>query len=909
MAIDDVHRKWFTCIDRDLQRFMGSFRQVLLELGHQGLARLAPWSGDSLPPLEGQESPAEVDRELQVLSIAFQLLNLAEESAAVEARRFGEEQHGGLYEPGLWGQQLVALQQAGFSAEQIAEALGEVQVEVVLTAHPTEAKRPVILKQHRALFDTIQTLALPHWTVRERDALFGRLSIQLERLWRTGEMYLYKPDVRSELSNVLDYFRMVFPQTVLALDERLRESWKLAGLDENLLRGARLPRLSFGNWVGGDRDGHPLVTAQTTRETLAALRQTAILLLTERLDALYGALSLSDLYQSPPAFLCEAIEQRAAMLGSAGAAIVAGNPDESWRQLVRLMRAQLVDAGQATGYANTEALISDLDVLAESLRAVGAGRLAEAEVMPVARLADIFGFHTAALDIRQNSAFHEAALLELLAAGGVSAEGYAEWDEEKRFDLLSGELKTLRPLAPRGTRLGPKATELLETYGVLADEIRRHGSRGLGSLIVSMTRGASDLLTVYVLAREAGLLVDGPSGPYCLLPVVPLFETGEDLLAGPEIMRRFLEHPITKASLAMRPRRAQQVMLGYSDSNKSSGLLASHWRLHMAQYHLSDLAREHEVRLELFHGRGGTNSRGAGPTHRFMEALANNSLSGSFRLTEQGETIAQKYGNPQTANYNLELLLAATAATTLRHRQPYARNQRRIQLGDRLADYSESAYRTLLEMDGFVPFWESATPIDALEQSFIGSRPSRRSGRRTLADLRAIPWVFSWVQARYYLPAWYGLGSALERLAREDAAEFEFVCESARAWPFIRYVLYNAETSISSADLGLMYAYAELVDDASQREHFYAVIAGEHRRTQDMINQIFGAPRTVRRPRMEATLALRESGLRVLHQRQISLLREWRERRQQGDEAAAAKLVPSLLLSINAIASGLRTTG
>lgn len=912
MSIDDVHRKWFTCIDRDLQLLTECFQEVLEDLGHHDLALALPWRAGYEAAPARPNGQATVDRELQILSIAFQLLNLAEESAAVEARRFGEEQHGGLHEPGLWGRQLLALADAGFSPEQIADGLGAVHVEVVLTAHPTEAKRPVILKQHRALFESVQRAALPHWTQREREALREGIKNQLERLWRTGEMYLYKPDVASELTNMIDYFRMVFPQTVLTLDQRLRETWKLAGYPPELLEGpGRMPRMTFGNWVGGDRDGHPLVTSVTTRDTLARLRDAARSLLAERLENLYGALSLSDLYQPATEGLVRALESYAYQLGTMGSDIIAANPREPWRQFVRLMQARLSHSGcpAEAQYRRPEELREDLTLLYEALVAVGAVRIAKNEVAPVDRLVEVFGFHSAALDIRQNSAFYEAAMLELYAAAGIAVEDYGAWPEEKRYDFLCEELKTLRPLVPRGASLGPKAREVIDTFNVLAGEIQQHGDGGIGALIVSMTRGASDLLTVYILAREVGLLRSTADGVVCLVPVVPLFETGEDLKAGPEISRRFLDHPITKATLAARPDHKQQVMLGYSDSNKSSGLFASHWRLHMAQYFLSELTRERGVRLELFHGRGGTNSRGAGPTHRFMEALANNSLSGSMRLTEQGETIAQKYGNPPTAAYNLELLLAATAATTLRHKKPYERNTRRVDLGERIADYSEAAYRALLEEEGFIPFWSETTPIDALEESFIGSRPSRRTGKRNLEDLRAIPWVFSWVQARYYLPAWYGLGHALQRLAREDSNSFDFVCESARTWPFMRYVLSNAETSLSSADTGLMYEYAELVGNVDLRDRFYAIIAGEHRNTQSMINQIFGAPRSVRRPRMEATLALRERGLRVLHMRQIALLKEWRALRAAGEEHRAALIFPSLLLSINAIASGLRTTG
>jgi phosphoenolpyruvate carboxylase len=913
MALDDVHTEWFARIDRDLQHMAGSFREVLEELGEHALARMIPWCSEWTPP-DTAAIPADgaVDRELQVLSIAFQLLNLIEESAAVEARRFGEDKHGVLYEPGLWGRQLLQLQEMGFAPEAIAARLNEIRVDVVLTAHPTEAKRPIVLRQHRALFEALQQWGQPAWTGREREMLRDRLKTQLERLWRTGEMYLYKPDVQSELTNTLDYFRMVFPQAVLSLDARLRDTWRHAGFDPALLQDpATLPQVNFGNWVGGDRDGHPFVTAEVTRQTLGRLRQNAINLLRQHCDGLYNTLSLSDLYQQVPATLTEAVVKKSAQLGEAGAAIVAGHPREPWRQFARLIAACLPPAGVAVPYAYTHPaeLASDLAVLHDTLATVGAQRLAEAEVAPVQRLVTLFGFHTAALDVRQNSTFHEAAMLEFLEAAGTPQPEYTSWPEEKRIAFLEAELRSLRPLAPRGAVLGPKAQEMLDTYTVLVEHRTLYGPEGLGALIISMTRDVSDLLTVYVLAREAGLLRNTEHGIACVLPVVPLFETAEDLQRSPRIMAAFLDHPITRASLAAHPAPMQQVMLGYSDSNKSSGLFASHWQLHMAQYYLSDAAKARGVRLQLFHGRGGTNSRGAGPTHRFMDSLANNSLTGSLRITEQGETIAQKYGNAPTAAYNLELLLAGTAATTLRHTIPYEKNPRRIALGDRLSELSEKAYRDLVGQEGFITFWSETTPIDALEQSFIGSRPSRRTGRRTLEDLRAIPWVFSWVQARYYVPAWYGLGTALEQLEQEDPESFGFVCESAQIWPFLRYVLYNAETSIASADLEIMHDYAMLVQDATIRDTFFGIIAEEYRRTETMINRCFGAPRAARRPRMQATLALRESGLRILHHRQIALLRQWRQLRAHGDDARAAQMLPSLLLSINAIASGERTTG
>ena len=350
-------------------------------------------------------------------------------------------------------------------------------------------------------------------------------------------------------------------------------------------------------------------------------------------------------------------------------------------------------------------------------------------------------------------------------------------------------------------------------------------------------------------------------------------------------------------------------MVGYSDSNKSGGMFASQWALNKAQCQLTATCHNHGRACYFFHGRGGTFSRGAGPTSQFLEALPEGTLSGRVRLTEQGEVIGQKFGNLPTAVYNLELLVSGVTVATLRNSRAATPNARLDAIGEMLSRFSREAYQEQLESPGFIKFWSAATPIDALEQSFIGSRPARRSGKRTVEDLRAIPWVFSWTQARYYLPGWFGVGTALERLQAEHPREYAFLRKQRETWPFIRYVLYNAETSLASADLDIMKDYASLVPDTALRNAQFKRIKGEYRRTERMLEDFFGAPRAERRPRLTRTLAMRAEGLRRLHALQIALLREWRDLRARRRTREAKALVPSLLLSVNAIASGERTTG
>jgi phosphoenolpyruvate carboxylase len=428
-----------------------------------------------------------------------------------------------------------------------------------------------------------------------------------------------------------------------------------------------------------------------------------------------------------------------------------------------------------------------------------------------------------------------------------------------------------------------------------------------------MTRRQSDLLAVYLLAREAGLTRYLPDGLTCMLPIVPLFETISDLERAPTILRGFLEHPATRSSLRFQQNGAteliQQVMVGYSDSNKDAGIMASQWALHEGQAEIVKVAEEAGVMIRFFHGRGGTVSRGAGPTNRFLEALPPGSLSGDIRLTEQGESIAQKYGTLSSATYNMELLVAGVTSATL---SPPSNAEGEAALKGvcpALAEASQLAYRRLLEAPGFIEFYRQATPIDALEHARIGSRPSRRTGQASLEDLRAIPWVFSWNQSRFYVPGWFGVGSGLQYLADHDEGAFRWVRENLRSSPFLYYVLTNVESSIASTDLDLMRAYAGLVEEEEIRTRIFNQIWEEWTRTRSMLHELRGQPTAQRRPRMLRTLQLRAEPLRLLHLDQIRLLTRWRAARKAGQEAEAEVMLPELFLSVNAIASGLRTTG
>jgi len=917
----------FRKIDDDLELLLGCAREVFNGLGHGEIAELfdrealARWSDAPLPR-----------RGTQAIAIGFQLLNLVEENAANQFVRARELARGLDREPGLWGAALRRLKADGVSSGEILERFKAARVEPVLTAHPTEAKRWSVLDQHRALFLLLVELENSMYTPSERATIRELIMAGIERLWRTGEILLAKPELRSERRNALYFLKEKFPDVLESLDQRFLAAWTHSGFDPAEVYASRaFPPLSFGTWVGGDRDGHPLVTAEVTAETLQELRESAFEVIEKQLDVLERHLGISLHFQD----VLPTLQQRLDALKMefpVDESEARRFRDEPWRLFARQMRrkAEAGRKGLPTGYQFASEIDQDLSLLDASLQHMGAARITRSSLIPLRRLVDVFGLHLARLDIRQNSAVHERAIAQLMDAAGLDGQKFLDADESERLRWIESELALSRPFALRGARLGDDAYKVVASHRVVARHIRRHGRSGVGCFIVSMTRSLSDLLIVYLLCREAGLLRHSKDGPVCIVPVVPLFETVEDLERCAEIMRAFLSHPLTQRSLPWHgahldeclawddlpnsphgqdgsvTSRVQPVMLGYSDSNKDAGIIASQWSLHKAQKQLVEVGREFGTEIWFFHGRGGTISRGAGPTHRFLEALPQGALDAGARMTEQGETVSQKYTNRRTAAHNLELLQAGTIAEALRKRPADGHEAENAAWMEPLTDMSRRAYRELLQHPRFMRFYREATPIDALENSRIGSRPSRRTGQATLDDLRAIPWVFSWTQSRFYLPGWFGVGSALHGLRATDSDAFARLTEQVDRNPFLRYLFTNIETNLASADLDWMRAYAGLVTDTAARDEVFAIIEAEFDLSQRMIGELYPTPLQARRPRFHKTLHARDEGLRLLHREQVRLLRAWRG---AANDAEAEALLTDLLLCVNAIASGLRTTG
>ena len=917
----------------DLRFLLDAFAEVLTEAGRPELAALLPWraapeaepeaapEAASVPDTPEPAPPLLSADALRVVSMCFHLLNQAEVNGAMQHRRQRVEREGAAAINGTFAHALQTLRAAGVSQEALLAQLRATCVEPVLTAHPTEAKRATILEHHRDLYLHMLQRENSMFTTLERDAIRDDIKRTLDRIWRTGEVFTEKPDVRDERRNVQHYLVNVFPTLLPVLDRALLDAWRLAGHASSDVHAHRaFPALRFGSWVGGDRDGHPLVTAELTAETLQTFRLHGVIVVRRALLALVQQLSFSlDLEDAPIALRMRAKALQQA-LGAAGDAAVARNRGEAWRQFVNLCLHALpvrVERGHATtlaafpgAYDRAETLMADLRLLQEALTEVGAERAAHADVHDALRVVETFGFHLARLDVRQNSAVHEQALDQLLSAAGASLR-YSALDEAERMAWLETEFRSWRPFAAPGAALGPQADAVVASHRVLAAHLDAHGPDGLGVLVVSMTRSVSDLLAVYLLAREAGLLVPGPDGPWCRVPVVPLFETIGDLAHAPAIMEAFLAHPITRATVRAHARAGDVphhlVMIGYSVSNKDVGIFASQWALHAAQARLASLSEAAGIRLRSFHGKGGSISRGAGPVHFFLRALPPGSFDGHYRLTEQGEVIAQKYANRRNAAFNLELMLAGSLTVPLTAGGAARMDADAEQLAHRLAATSRAAYEALVRDEGFVPFFRGASPIDVIERSKIGSRPARRTGQASVHDLRAIPWVFSWSQCRCNLTAWYGVGSALADLADHDASALDRLAALVREQSFFRYVFTNVDTALAATNEAVMTQYAALVPDAELRDRLLARLLDELARTRALMERVFGRPFADRRRNHWLSNRLREEALAPLHHTQITLLRRWRALPESHAEHEA--LLQALLHTVNGIAGALRNTG
>ncbi len=905
----------------DLEFLLQCLKEVLVENNENHLIPYIPWINDKVMI----ERTVSIQKILHLYGLIFQLLNLVEVNGAVQNRRKRENEDGLRSINGLWGNNLGILKEAGYTGKDILGELKNISVQPVLTAHPTEAKRPVVLTEYRHLYLLLVQRENTMYTRLEQEGIRDDIKLSLHRLWLIDDIFLEKPDVRSELANVIHYLMNVFPIALPMLDKKFVQAWEETGFNpDDLNDAASFPQLSFGNWVGGDRDGHPLVTAEITKYTLKQLRLKAFELIRENLRSLAQKLSFYSEFSGVPGVLRKRIGEINAELGDCTGFIVEKYNKEIFRQYLHLLIARLpiesdVEQGvllkeRKGSYSQSKQLIGDLMVLSQALQEIGASRIAFNDVRDSVRLVQTFGFHLAQLDIRQNSSFYEVALSQLLEVSGFQDHDYHLWDEEKRLKLLNKELLTNRPFTRDFDLLGTEANAVVRCFLVLEEHIRQYGQHALGTLIVSMTRSVSDLLLVYLLAREAGLTEKTGNGIALRLQVVPLFETIDDLERSGEIMDRYFSHPVVKNSLNYQKQHSgndlplQDIMIGYSDSNKDGGIIASAWHLYKAQKMLIAVGEKYGVRIRFFHGKGGTISRGAGPMHWFLRSLPDGSVNGSIKLTEQGESIERKFANRTNAVYNLELLISGAAALTILQKNKKKDDSHVSEILELMATESIRFYNDLTHDKDFVNFFRTATPIDAIESSKIGSRPARRTGKKSLDDLRAIPWVFSWNQSRFHITSWYGVGSTLHFLKTNHPSMFTSLQQLMKNDNLVRYIFTNIDTSLAATDEEVIRLYSDLTPDKQVKDNILGKIFHELQLTREMMGEVIETPIEQRRKNHHYSTILRAEALDFLHHNQVELLNEWRSARGSGSEDTG-ELQIDLLRSINAIANAMGNTG
>ncbi len=850
---------------------------------------------------------------IRAFSYFSHLANIAEDRQHVR-RRAHHEREGNLQDGSL-AMAFERLHRADHRATDIAAALNRAFISPVLTAHPTEVQRKSILDAERAIAELLAERGdlYSERTLNENTAL---MLARITQLWQTRMLRYTKLTVADEIENALSYYHATF----------LRQIPKMYRAIEDALPGQDVaPFFRMGNWIGGDRDGNPNVTAETLLTALSRQSETALRHYLVEVHALGGELSISQMLAP--------VTPEMVALADRSPDHNAHREDEPYRRaLVGVYSRLAATLHKLTGtealrhavspqdpYESAAEFGADLAVIERSLRSHHAGALVAPRLAPLQRAVQVFGFHLATVDLRQSSDQHEAVIVELLRTARIE-DDYGALDENARRELLIRLLNDARPLRVHGAEYSALAQGELAIFEAAKKMRAQFGHESIRHYIISHTEDVSDLLEVLLLQKECGLMrgtLDGTGATAATadLIVSPLFETIADLRNGAPIMAQFYALPgITE--LVRRSGGEQDVMLGYSDSNKDGGFFTSNWELYRTEVALvtlfSQLEQEHGIRLRLFHGRGGTVGRGGGPSYQAIIAQPPGTVNGQIRLTEQGEVIASKYANPEIGLRNLETLVAATLEATLLHTTK-APPKAFLDAADALSQASFAAFRALVyETPGFTDYFFSATPIREIAELNIGSRPASRKSTRRIEDLRAIPWGFSWGQCRVALPGWAGFGSAVQSFLGAPGAEhdrrLELLRKMYKQWPFFRTLLSNLDMVLAKSDLRIASRYVDLVDDRKMGKRIFGAIKAEWERTQAMLGEITGETQRLQsNPSLARSIEHRFPYLDPLNHLQVELMRRYRMRRD--DDPATERVQRGIHLSINGIAAGLRNTG
>jgi phosphoenolpyruvate carboxylase len=799
----------------------------------------------------------------------------------------------------------LKLDSAELDSATVADALTGALVSPVITAHPTETRRRTIFDTQHRITELMRLRMHGHTQTDDGRDIERELRRHILTLWQTALIRLSRLKIQDEIETGLRYYAAAFFEVIPQVNAEVRTALQLRWPDAQLLDE---PILRPGSWIGGDRDGNPNVTADVVRLATGRASYTALEHYFAEITALEEELSMS-------ARLVTVSDELAAL---ADKCVEPARADEPYRRAVRVIHARLtataaeildiqpeheLDLGLER-YLTPAELLADLDVVDRSLRANGSGVLADDRLARLREAVHIFGFHLSGLDLRQNSDVHEEVVAELLAWAGVHPD-YRSLPEPERVELLVAELATRRPLVKDDAELSELARKELDIVSAAARAVEVFGSRAVPNYIISMCQSVSDMLEAAILLKEAGLLDASSPEPYAPVGIVPLFETIDDLQRGSSILEAALDLPLYRAVVDARAHN-QEVMLGYSDSNKDGGYLAANWALYRAELDLVESARKTGIRLRLFHGRGGTVGRGGGPSYDAILAQPPGAVNGSLRITEQGEVIAAKYAEPRIAHRNLETLVAATLEATLLDMEGLGDAAGpAYEVLDELAARAQRAYAELVhETPGFVEYFKASTPVSEIGALNIGSRPASRKPTTSISDLRAIPWVLAWSQSRVMLPGWYGTGTAFEAWIAEGDGRLEVLQDLYRRWPFFRTVLSNMAQVMAKSDMGLAAHYSELVEDEALRGRVFDKILDEHQRTIRMHKLITGQDDLLAdNPSLARSVFNRFPYLEPLNHLQVELLRRYRS----GDDDELVKR--GILLTMSGLATALRNSG
>ncbi len=882
-------------------------------------------------------SSCDLDTAIDVIrafTVYFHLVNTAEQYHRIRRRRAHETSSTRVAQRGSLEALIQFLEKNQLDAHAVQHLLDQMNINLVFTAHPTEATRRSLITKSRHLASLLEAHdQAEQMTPKEQKKWQQELTGTIDLLWRTDAVRQVRPQPLDEIKMGIYYLDEILYDALPDLYNEFEE------LLEQSYPGVHIPPfLRLGSWIGGDQDGNPFIGPDTLLNALRLQRGYVIGHYRTTIEKLAGEFSQSLHHASITSALQKSLEHDARCMPDYDRELGSQNALEpyrrklsfTWKRLgATLATTTSVDTGfittskQATAesiaYHHSEELLHDLRLVRNSLENDGERELARGELSKLIRQVELFGFHFAPLDVRQHSERHAAALAELLRVTGLSQEDYTTLNEEQRLSILENLLNDPRILTRPGLQLSDDTSHILNTFHAIRQAREEFGKAAVTCYIISMSRSVSDLLEVQFFCKEAGIQD---------LPIVPLFETITDLDACTGILETAFIHPAYKKYL-QQCQQQQQVMLGYSDSSKDGGILTSSWELYKAQQRLADLGQRHHIHITMFHGRGGAIGRGGGPIYEAILGQPPGSVNGRIRITEQGEMLSFKYGLHEIALRNMELVIAGVMQASVpegeiskKQIHPDA-NQAWLETMDRLSAKAHERYRHLIYHDpDFLSFFEQATPILELGWLNIGSRPARRTVGRAIEELRAIPWVFSWMQSRYVLPSWYGVGGALEAYIEERPEHLEQLQQMYRSWPFWRAFLDNLQMTLSKADMQIAQHYAMLVANVPLRERISQEIQQEYERTQHMIVKIVGGKELLdASPVLQELIRRRNPYVDPLSYFQVDLLRRLRslggpvmlDAQSQEDASAEeqerARLTYAVLLTINGIAAGVRNTG